>query len=109
MPWLILKKPTWVVWTHLEGEFGQQTDTEHLQKPRTLTTRAAAVTVSFPIFVRNAPRKIGSTPAGWLFGVGRVAAPSGRRRNSESNDQPANRVSAVDGTASKSFNLTIAS
>jgi hypothetical protein len=71
--------------------------------------RAAAVMVSFPMFVRNAPRKIGSTPAGWFFGAGRVAAPSGRRRSSEANDQPANRVSAVSGTVSKSFNLTIAS
>ena len=93
----------------LEGEFDQQTDTEHPQKPRTITTRAAAVMVSFPIFVRNAPRKIGSTPAGWFFGAGRVAAPSGRRRSSEANDQPANSVSAVGGTVSKSFNLTIAS
>ena len=65
--------------------------------------------VSFPIFVRNAPRKIGSTPAGWFFGVGRVAERSERRRSSDSNDQLANRVSAVGGTVSKSFNLTIAS
>src|ERR1700757_3234451 len=53
----------------LEGEFDQQTDTEHPQKPRTITTRAAAVMVSFPRFVLNAPRKIGSTPAGWFFSV----------------------------------------
>jgi hypothetical protein len=72
-------------------------------------TRVAAVMVSFPIFVRNAPRKIGSTPGGRFSGVGRVAAPSGRRRNLASNDQPANRVSAVGGTVSKSFNLSIAS
>jgi len=71
--------------------------------------RAAAVMVSFPIFVLNAPRRIGLTPVGSFFGVGRVAAQSGRRRSSEAGDQPANRASAVPGTVSKSFNLTIAS
>lgn len=109
IPWLILKKPTSVVRTHLEGEFDRQTDSEHRQKSRTIRTPAAAVMVFFPIFVRSAPRRIGLTPAGWFFGVGRVAAPSSRRRSSEANDQLADRVSAVRGTVSKSFNLTIAS
>ena len=109
IPWLIPKKPTQVIQIHLEGEFDLQTDLEHPQKQRTITTPAAVAMVSFPMFVRTAPRKIGSTQAGWFFDAGRVAAPSGRRRGSEANDQPANSVSAVRGTVSKSFNLTIAS
>jgi hypothetical protein len=63
IPWLILKT-TWVVQTHLEGEFDQQTDSEHPQERSTITTSPAAVMVSLPIFVRSAPRKIGSTLAG---------------------------------------------
>ena len=109
IPWLIPKKPTQVIRTHLEGEFDQQTDLEHPQKQRTIPTSPGVAMVSFPMFVRSAPRKIGSTQAGWFFDVGRVAAQSGRRRNSEANDQPANSVSAVRGTVSKSFNLTMAS
>ena len=70
---------------------------------------AAVAMVSFPMFVRTAPRKIGLTQDGWFFDVGRVAAQSGRRRSSEANDQPANSVSADRGTVSRSFNLTIAS
>jgi hypothetical protein len=109
IPWLILKKPTQVARTHLDGEFDQQTDSEHPQKSRTVMTPAAAVMVSFPIFVSSALRKTGSTPPGWFFGAGRVAAQSGRRCSSRANDQLANRVSAVRGTVSKSFNLSIAS
>ena len=109
IPWLIPKKPTQVVWTHLEGEFVPQTGSEHPQKQTTITTLAPAVMVSFPMFVRTAPRKIGSTPVGWFFDVGRAAAASDLRGSSEANDQPANSVSAVRGTVSKSFNLSIAS
>ena len=72
-PCLIPKKPTSVMRTHLEGEFGQ-TDQEHSQKKRTITTPAAAVMGSFPMFVLTAPRRIGLTPVGSFFGVGRVAA-----------------------------------
>ena len=108
-PCLIPKKPTRVVRTHLEGEFGQKTDQEHSRKKTTVTTPAAAVMVSFPIFVLNAPRRIGLTPVGSFFGVGRVAAQSGDHCSSEANNQPANSVSVVPGTVSKSFNLTIAS
>jgi hypothetical protein len=81
IPWLILKKPTQVAWTHLEEEFDRQTDSEHPQKLRTITTPAVAVMVFFPTFARNAPRRIGSTRVGWFFGVGRVAAPNGRCRS----------------------------
>jgi hypothetical protein len=109
IPWLISKKLTQEIRTHLEEKFGRQTDLERLQKRRSITTPVAVATVSFPMFVRIAPRKIGSTQAGWFFVVGPVAAPSGRRRSSAANDQPANSASAVRGTASKSFNLTMAS
>jgi hypothetical protein len=34
--------------------------------------------VSFPMFVLTAPRRIGLTPVGSFFGVGRVAAQRGR-------------------------------
>jgi hypothetical protein len=107
-PCLILKKPTRVVRTHLEGEFGQ-TDLEHSQQSRISTTPAAAVMVSFPIFVHIAPRRIGLTPGGSSFAVGRVAAQRGCHCSSEARNQPANKVSVFRGTVSKSFNLSIAS
>ena len=109
IPWLISKKLTQVIRTRLEEEFGRQTDLERPQKRRTITTPVAVATVSFPMFVRTAPRKIGSTQAGWFFDVGRAAAPSGRSLSSAANDQPANSASVVRGTASKSFNLSMAS
>jgi hypothetical protein len=81
-PCLIPKKSTRIPGTHLAGEFGQKTDQEHSQKKRTITTPAAAVMVSFPIFVLTVPRRIGLTPVGPFFGVGRVTAPRGRHCSS---------------------------
>lgn len=77
---LIPKRPTQVVRTRLEREFGQERDQDDSQKQRIITTSAAAVMVSFPMSVLNAPRRIGSTPIGWFFGVGRAEAQRGRRR-----------------------------
>jgi hypothetical protein len=65
--------------TRLEKGYGQKTDPLKAQKPGTLTTLVAAVTVSFPIFAPDVPPRIGSTPVGWFFGVGRAGVQKDRR------------------------------
>jgi hypothetical protein len=65
--------------TRFEKGYGRKTDPLKAQKQGTLTTLAAAATVSFPIYAPDVPPRIGLTPVGWFFGVGHAGAEKGCR------------------------------